>query len=100
MKDNDEVIGQQKKLHDQVEANMEKKDEHHHHCHEHEGKHAHHEHEHHGEDKDKTLVIFVNRIKFDRDSGVKHKMTANDIAKLVDLTAETRRRRSFGHGRN
>ncbi|MBV2168815.1 MAG: hypothetical protein KUL82_08920 [Bdellovibrio sp.] len=35
------------------------------------------------------LHIFVNRIRFGKDKGVKKKMTVNEIAQLVGLTAET-----------
>lgn len=58
-----------------------------HHEHGHHGEHHPHHHHHH-EEKEKDLFIFVNRLKFDKHQGVKKFMGPNDIAKLVDLTAE------------
>ena len=41
------------------------------------------------DEKEKQLHIFVNRLKFDRQQGVKEVMSADDLARLVELSAET-----------
>lgn len=42
-----------------------------------------------GAEKEKQLHIFINRLKFDREQGVKDEMAAGEIAALVGLTAHT-----------
>ena len=54
-----------------------------------------------GAEKEKQLHIFVNRLKFDRTTGVQDVMTVDEIAGLVGLTATTAIvRRIFGQSDN
>ncbi len=52
----------------------------------------------HCEELAKNLYVFVNRMRFGADRGVKNPMSVNDIAGLVGLTSETAIVRRLLHG--